>query len=657
MIRREYTGNARRARNYIWNAAGRYDFEPPYIAFYPTGEVDMYFNMVIGLAVKWFDMDRLTAFFDSYKSSRSADEYDEFLWLGIENCVFAKELPERPILAQLRIDRANDFFRTQNSLSRQQVEMQSMAVYDQQAARWSEILGRHVLLAGKKRKMYEFLKFEGNLNTEGLISRMNEFFEEFFRFTPGVSEEKRSFRLADSLRRGFGKRRGSSEKLMVRTADGGGITDKDVLLTHTAGMRYGFAPDKKDEDYIRACFGDCAYSDEEMRILEEALCMDGDAACRLWVVKPQRNGMAPGALMNARNSVGETVASAPMNGKTNVGETKAGTPINAKSSGVEGNANSVMMSAGMTTAKPSDIRTQSGTDNSTASRNTTISKDARDFLTKSAEQRRRNEKYRNENALMINESIKRLSAALGALFESYSRHLPEKARAGRLVARNAYRLSVVHDPYVFLRDGDETENNIRVTLLLDASMSRLYSQEKIAAEAYVIASSLERIHIPLEILSYRTIRGFTVIEKLKESVEKNPESVLSYTAGGWNRDSLAFRTVGRMIREEDPNRTQSHILLILTDASPNDSMPIASGGLLGGKEYEGELSVREARKAVSALREDGIRTSAIFLGSSAHLDNVHQIFGKEYVRIQTIAQLADGVFELIAMMLREAPPD
>ena len=611
MIRREYTGNARRARNYIWNAAGRYDFEPPYIAFYPTGEVDMYFNMVIGLAVKWFDMDRLTAFFDSYKSSRSADEYDEFLWLGIENCVFAKELSERPILAQLRIDRANDFFRTQNSLSRQQVEMQSMAVYDQQAARWSEILGRHVLLAGKKRKMYEFLKFEGNLNTEGLISRMNEFFEEFFRFTPGISEEKRSFRLADSLRRGFGKRRGSSEKLMVRTADGGGITDKDVLLTHTAGMRYGFAPDKKDEDYIRACFGDCAYSDEEMRILEEALCTDGDAACRLWVVKPQRNGI---------------VADAPMN-------------------------------AGTTTAKPSDIRTQSGTDNSTASRNASISKDARDFITKSAEQRRRNEKYRNENALMINESIKRLSAALGALLESYSRHLPEKARAGRLVARNAYRLSVVHDPYVFLRDGDETENNIRVTLLLDASMSRLYSQEKIAAEAYVIASSLERIHIPLEILSYRTIRGFTVIEKLKESVEKNSESVLSYTAGGWNRDSLAFRTVGRMIREEDPNRTQSHILLILTDASPNDSMPIASGGLRGGKEYEGELSVREARKAVSALREDGIRTSAIFLGSSAHLDNVHQIFGKEYVRIQTIAQLADGVSELIAMMLREAPPD
>jgi nitric oxide reductase activation protein len=112
-----------------------------------------------------------------------------------------------------------------------------------------------------------------------------------------------------------------------------------------------------------------------------------------------------------------------------------------------------------------------------------------------------------------------------------------------------------------------------------------------------------------------------------------------------------------MIREEDSNRAQSHILLILTDASPNDSMPIATGGLRGGREYEGELSVREARKAVDRLREDGIRTSAIFLGASAHMDNVHQIFGKEYVRIQSIAQLADGVSELIAMMLRESPPD
>ena len=134
MIRKQYSGNARRARNYIWNAAGRYDFEPPYLAFYPTGEADMYFNMVIGLAVKWFDMSRLLNFFDSYASSGSADEYDELLWLGIENCVYEKEIGERPVLKDLRQMRAADFFRMLQDMSRQQMEMQSMLVYEQQNA-------------------------------------------------------------------------------------------------------------------------------------------------------------------------------------------------------------------------------------------------------------------------------------------------------------------------------------------------------------------------------------------------------------------------------------------------------------------------------------------------------------------------------------------
>jgi nitric oxide reductase activation protein len=113
-----------------------------------------------------------------------------------------------------------------------------------------------------------------------------------------------------------------------------------------------------------------------------------------------------------------------------------------------------------------------------------------------------------------------------------------------------------------------------------------------------------------------------------------------------------------MISEQDPERRWSHLLLILTDASPNDSMPLAvPGARFNGREYEGALSVREAQKAVKELRADGIRTSAVFLGAGAHLDNVHQIFGKEYVRISKIAQLSDGVSSLIEMVLRESPPD
>ena len=75
MIKKQYSGNARRARNIIWNAAGRYDFEPPFMAFFPNGTPDHYFNMVAGLVEKWLDMKRLWDFFASYETSRRADEF------------------------------------------------------------------------------------------------------------------------------------------------------------------------------------------------------------------------------------------------------------------------------------------------------------------------------------------------------------------------------------------------------------------------------------------------------------------------------------------------------------------------------------------------------------------------------------------------------
>ena len=592
MIRRQYSGNARRARNYIWNAAGRYDFEPPYLAFYPTGEADMYFNMVIGLAVKWFDMEKLRNFFDSHAASRSADEFNELLWLGIENCVYEKEIEERPALAKLRKNRAKDFFRMLQDMSRQQMEMQSMLTLEQQRARWSEVTGKNILLTGKQQKMREALRFPGSLDTDGLISRMQEFLLQFFHYVPGTETVRTRSGLREAILRGFGKRRGRSEKLMLRVGDGGGTTDKDVLLTHTAGMRFGFAPGAKDEAYVRNVFGKCIYSEREMQILESALCVDGDAASRLWVCEAGQ--------FDENDSVSADAEDIPAREK----------------------------------------------------------KDIQDVLGKMWDQRLRNRRYRADHALMIEESVKRLTAELDTVFAGYARHLPEKARAGRLVARQAYRMSVFHDPYVFLRDGDEIENRLSVTLLLDASMSRLHAQELIAAESYVIARSLMKNQVPVQILSYRTIRGFTVVQRLKKSEENDAEGVFSYAAGGWNRDALAYRLAGQMIREQDPERCRAHLLLILTDASPNDSMPLAvPGAHFNGREYEGALSVLEAQKAVKELRADGIRTSAVFLGATAHLDNVHQIFGKEYVRISKIAQLADGVSSLIEMVLREAPPD
>ena len=142
MIKRQYSGNERRARNYIWNAAGRYDFEPSFLAFSPDGSPDMYYNLVIGLAYKWLDMEAIQEFIKRYSASRSAEEFDDLFWLGLENCVYEKEIGERPVLEKLRREKAEAWFKSAADMSRQQMEMQSMTVYEQQMIRWSEVLGR-----------------------------------------------------------------------------------------------------------------------------------------------------------------------------------------------------------------------------------------------------------------------------------------------------------------------------------------------------------------------------------------------------------------------------------------------------------------------------------------------------------------------------------
>ena len=91
------------------------------------------------------------------------------------------------------------------------------------------------------------------------------------------------------------------------------------------------------------------------------------------------------------------------------------------------------------------------------------------------------------------------------------------------------------------------------------------------------------------------------------------------------------------------------MLLILTDANPNDSL----AGSAFGKNYDGAVAVDDAASAVKALRRDRILTAAVFHGSTSHLENVYRIFGKEYVRVLSFRQFADSVIDLLQKVLQE----
>ena len=598
MIKQHYSGSARRSMNIIWNAAGSYDFDPPFLAFFPNGQPDDYLNMIIGLTVKWLDFSRITDFFERLGTGSTRDEASSVLWLGIENCIYGKELPERPRIEQMRIHRAEDFFRVNGMLSEQQMSFMSMKVYDQEEARWGKILGRRVLDIGPNaRKLARELEFDPSWDTDVLLVKMHEILKVYFRITlsdqPPVRRKGPGWRQA--LSRLLPGREGAEADLLVlRRGSGSGDRKGSVHLTHDRGQTPVSRDALKDMEYIRTVFGPCMYSDAEMRILENSLCVENDRSCRLWF-----------------------------------------------------------------TGDPKTVHAGTGKQPETADRDTHSAgnqdREARQLARDRELQRKRNEKYYQDHIFRITESIRNLTAQTEAIFRAYLQALPSASAHGTLNGARVWRLPVLDDPKVFETDSDLAEADLRVDLLLDASQSRMNSQELICTQALVISRSLENCHIPVRVTAFRSLRGYTVLERLKEYGDKRGRGLFGYYAGGWNLDGLCLKTMDYLLEDEKKQGMSGRrILLVLTDAHPNDSVPLAPGpGRMFSREYEGDQAVEDAKRAVRLLRSHKIRCGAIYYGSTSHLDDVHQIYGHQYVRIRSLNQLADGVGELLQMNLRE----
>ena len=635
MIKRHYPPDSKRSLNIIWNAAGNYDFDPPFLAFHSNGQPDLYFDMVIGLAEKWLDMDMLTAFFDSFSYSRDYAEYDEFIWLAIESAVYAKELPERPALKFLRLSHAEEFFKVQQTLSKQQMELMSMPVYTQLEARWAAVSGRRLpVMTAKQKAMYEALALDGTVGTEELILKMQSFLGTFFGFTFNENDYRKKSPRGLWLKKLWGRKQGqlkNQDKLIVRTGTGTGDAKNAVHLNQEAGFRQDNKDDEAVRAYIEGCFGPSIFSDGELKDIENDLCRGNDLGLKLWFSR---------AASDKDKNI--SAAKAPVDGSSGTGN--AGSGHTGTNTNTDTNTDAFIGSS-------SGI----GTDTSKRSVDPCISKEVRIVRTSAAAQRDRNLEYLKTHSLQVRENIKKLSAEVEVLISGFLRDVRGKAVSGRLYAPAAYRLPLFNDSRIFLREGDEAENCLMADILLDASQSRMNSQELISSEAYIIAESMEKAGIPVRVLSFRSLRGYTVLEELKSYKDKRSTGVTGYYAAGWNRDALAIKAAGHLIKEDlKKDAVKQHMLLILTDASPNDSTPLApEAGKTRGRNYEGLAPVEDARRAVNALRADGIYTAAIFHGASSHLENLYQIYGKEYVRIRSLAQLAPGVISLLQMLLTE----
>lgn len=107
----------------------------------------------------------------------------------------------------------------------------------------------------------------------------------------------------------------------------------------------------------------------------------------------------------------------------------------------------------------------------------------------------------------------------------YPQPLQIPGRSGLLFPSRVWKAQYLEDERIFQDTIPEEQPDFSVSLMLDASASRLDSQESIASQGYIIAKSLSLCNIPLQVFSFLSLRGYTVLRLFsnygEEGAKKN----------------------------------------------------------------------------------------------------------------------------------------
>lgn len=268
---------------------------------------------------------------------------------------------------------------------------------------------------------------------------------------------------------------------------------------------------------------------------------------------------------------------------------------------------------------------------------------------KAASQRQRNRQSYLSDLPRNRTEIMRLSERIRNCLLVYLDPTPVKSRAGTLRPDRIWRAERLGDVSIFERPERGEGGDLTVDVLLDASASQLYRQERVATQGFILAESLTRCSIPVRVYSFCSLEGSTVVRIFRDYNESGKnEDVFAYAAEGWNRDGLALRAAGQMM---DETASESRLLIVLSDASPNDMATI--GGRFGGGAYRGEAGVKDSAAEVAAMRRRGIAVMCVFTGEEAEMPAARLIYGKDVARIRDISQFADAAGSIIGEKIRQ----
>ena len=609
---------AKRAHNFIWAAAEDYGFEPLFLAFSPDGTADLYLNLIIGLAHKWCEQEKLDAFFDQL-GGKDEELYEGLLWIGLENALYEKEQKVRPALAVLRQEYARE------NLQRYQHYREYARIEQMRNGHCREILGEPSGLPEEEARILHAFSYTGDMTTEQLLERTRDNLWQYFSYRPTAGKTQDGIYFLQKVAGAFhsvGKVSNTYVRAKQYEDENASTDGKAGTMEQARHYLLQFSVHRDPEEtkrYVEACFGKSMYTEQQQEEVERQLCTGNHKNSHLLFTR------------------GRTIAPKHTAAVQNV-----------MTAGKEKMTSEVSMPADIQEsqgAKPETMPEQESTIAAHGFHEKREAREIREFQTECAEQYRKNKAHFEQNRAIYQNSIRKLTESLKVCLETQDETFPTMATHGRIHAPSVWKAVYLDNPRVFAHREEVEIPGFSVDILMDASSSRKQMQEQIAAQAYVLAESLGQCGIPVQIYSYCSIRGFTVM-RLFQSYDETVRSdaLFHYVAAGNNRDGLALRAAGHLMETGSKARK---ILLVLTDASPQDDQDAGEGAFYKNKEYTDLLAVQDTAREVRALKQKGIQVIGIFMGSPRGGQVAGEIFGRELVKIRNIGEFSGAVGRIL----------
>ena len=267
-----------------------------------------------------------------------------------------------------------------------------------------------------------------------------------------------------------------------------------------------------------------------------------------------------------------------------------------------------------------------------------------------AKQIQRNRAFYNNNISARRTAIDMLA---GKIQNSVLLHLQPtrvRANAGELEGGRAWRAVYLNDERVFSRNDQNESGDLCVDILLDASTSQKARQEILSNQGYIIAESLNRCNIPCRVMSFCSMTGYTILRIFRGYFERNAnDRIFEYVSNGCNRDGLAVRIAHHLICKES---FEHKILIILSDAKPNDICRMKLKGSDEYVNYETMNGIRDTAFEVRSAKADGISVICVFTGDDEDVAAAKLIYGRDFARIQSMDKLAETVGMLIQNQIK-----